>query len=167
MNNWHLLYCKARNESRAVQNLENQGLLSFYPQFTRTKLVRGKRSKVVEPIFPNYVFVALGETANYNAVRSTRGVSDFVRIGNVPVVVPDELVKQLMSRTEVSGFSERLFELLPSLPQAGDNVVIINGVYRGLEAVFQEADGLERSVLLIRLLNQDVSLTIDNRAFQV
>jgi transcriptional antiterminator RfaH len=165
MDTWHLLYCKARNEARSVLNLENQGLMAFYPQFTRSRLVRGKRTLVTEAIFPSYVFVCMGDNGNYNAVRSTRGVSDFVRIGNAPIEVPEELIDNLMLHSEHCCFSEQLQQMLSDMPKLGDKVVIAEGIYRGLEAIYQKADGLERSVLLIKLLNQDVSLTLDNRAF--
>jgi len=50
-------------------------------------------------------------------------------------------------------------------PKDGDVVVINDGVYQGLEAIFKANDGLERSVLLIKLLEQQAELTIDNKTF--
>lgn len=147
-------------------NLDNQGISSFYPQFTRGKVVRGKRTSVTEPIFPSYLFVALDRDSNFNSVRSTRGVIDFVRIGHTPIVVPDTLVINLMSRSKTSALSQRLLALLPQLPEPGDRVEIIDGVYKGVEAIFQKSDGLERSILLIRLLNKEVPLALNNDEFK-
>ncbi|CAG8998355.1 MAG: Transcription antitermination protein RfaH [Candidatus Celerinatantimonas neptuna] len=164
---WHLVYCKAKNEQRAEAHFANQGIVSFFPVFSCERVVRGKRTMVTEPVFPNYLFVDKPEHVNYTTIRSTRGVSDFVRMGQKPVTVPSELVYQLMARSDTPEMNAKASRNFPKLPEFGDKVVIQDGPYRGLDAIYQKADGMERSILLIKLIQQDVQVCLDNRELQL
>ena len=163
-NCWYLLYCKAREEERAVQHLQNQGIESFYPVKSVEKIRKGVKSVKQEPLFPNYLFVSLDpEAANFNAIRSTRGVASFVRFGNTYTKVDDFIVSQL--RLKLASTNKSIDD--SELPKHGDNVVINEGTYKGLEAIFKASDGLERSILLIKLIEQQAELTIDNKNFKL
>jgi transcriptional antiterminator RfaH len=70
-------------------------------------------------------------------------------------MVPDTLIEQLQKRTDPSNA-----ELVSNLPQAGDRLDIIEGPFRGLNAVFSQTDGDQRAVVLINLLNQQVKASI-------
>jgi hypothetical protein len=43
--------------------------------------------------------------------------------------------------------------------------MIDQGIYQGLEAIYQATDGLERSVLLIKMLEQQATLVLNNTEF--
>jgi len=161
---WFLLYCKPREEARGLTNLQNQGIEAFYPTIAVAKVRKGLRNVKNEALFPNYLFVKLNpETANFNAIRSTRGIASFVRFGlnhaQVPATVIDSLKAQLAAMPmQVS---------TPKLPQTGDKVVIQQGIYQGLEAIYQASDGLERSILLIKMLEQQAKLVVNNNEFEL
>lgn len=97
MKRWYLLYCKRGEQIRAKQHLENQGVECFYPTVEVEKILRGKRQKVEEPLFPCYVFARFDyeQGPNFTSVRSTRGVVDFVRFGAQPKEVQGDLVFEL------------------------------------------------------------------------
>jgi len=163
-NNWYLLYCKASEETRAGQHLQNQGIEFFHPQRAVKKIRKGIRSVQLESLFPNYLFVKLDpSTANFNAIRSTRGVSQFVRFGLEYATVCDEMVDslRLTLNPDKSAIDEQL------LPKKGDVVTINQGIYQGLEAIYQTNDGLERAVLLIKMIEQQAKLSIDNKDFSL
>jgi len=161
-NSWYLLYCKSREEERAIQHLQNQGIESFYPTTSVKKIRKGINSVKLEPLFPNYLFVSLNPgTANFNAIRSTRGVASFIRFGNAYAVIAANVIDRL--KVELAKTNKDIDDALT--PKGGDVVVINDGVYQGLEAIFKASDGLERSVLLIKLLEQQAELTIDNKTF--
>ena len=163
-NCWYLLYCKPREEERAVQHLQNQGIESFYPVKNVEKIRKGVKSVKHEPLFPNYLFVSLDpDTANFNAVRSTRGVSSFIRFGKVYTQISDDIIQRLREKVTVNSTDVDI----SAMPKAGDSVVINDGVYQGLEAIFKVSDGLERSVLLIKLIEQQAELTIENKNFRL
>ena len=156
---WYLLYCKGKEEPRALTNLKNQGIDSFYPTMTVEKKLRNKLIFKDIAIFPNYLFVAIDKnTANFNSIRSTRGVIDFVKCGANYTKVPAALVAELRatqrcrdkSVNEVTVFS------------AGEKVIIQDGAFKGIEAIYHCKDGLERSVLLINLINKTTTMNVAN-----
>ena len=159
---WYLLYCKAKEENRAFDNLKNQGVESFFPTMQVEKIIRKKRVLVDIALFPNYLFVSIDEQhANFNSIRSTRGVIDFVKFGNVYTKVPTGLVAQLQLKQAMrdnSGVDEPLFN-------KGEKVVIQQGAFKGIEAIYDCTDGLERSMLLINLLNKATKLSVNNDEF--
>ena len=156
MGNWFLLQTKSRQESRAVENLERQGVDSFCPMIRVEKVSRGNRIVKQEVLFPSYLFVNFNQTSvSATTVRSTRGVSHFVTCAGSPVMVPDTLIEQLQKRTDPTNA-----ELVSNLPRVGDSLEVIEGPFRGLNAVFSQIDGDQRAVVLINLLNQQVEASI-------
>jgi len=154
------MYCKSREESRAQQNLANQGIHSFFPKIFKEKRLRGKKTTVEDALFPSYLFVfADAEHENFSRIRSTRGINDFVRFGpniaNIPAV-QIELLKDLCH-------AHNKFQPEPELLlKNGDKVEISNGAFKGLTAIFDVKDGLERSMLLINILNQENQVSFKN-----
>ena len=151
--NWLLLQVKPRQEARALENLQNQGGECYCPTIVIEKLSRGKRVGVEEALFPGYLFINLQPEKNgltYTSIRSSRGVSKIVGFGAEPIKVPDVLIGQIRHREQAGS----LGLLATDLPQAGDNINITDGPFRGLKAVFSHAEGLQRSIVLINLLKQ-------------
>lgn len=159
---WFLLYCKPREEARGQTNLQNQGIEAFYPTISVEKVRKGVRSVKDEALFPNYLFVKLNPaTANFNAIRSTRGIASFVRFGLEHAQVSLAVIDSLKA-----GINEMAAQLsATNLPKPGDKVMIDQGIYQGLEAIYQATDGLERSVLLIKMLEQQATLVLNNTEF--
>ena len=74
MLNWYLLYCKRNELERAVDNFNNQNIISYYPRGIFIKKLRGKKVKKIEPLFMNYLFVQFdAEQIASTTIRSTRG----------------------------------------------------------------------------------------------
>lgn len=162
---WYLLNTKPRNEQRACKNIQHQGYDAFYPVYKNTRLVKGSRTEKTEALFPGYLFVnTTDQHANFNALRSTRGVYDFVRFGGKIAEVNEQLIHQLKSNLAQLQ-NEAAANSAHNLKQ-GDAVTITEGPFRGLSAIFATEDGLERSVLLINLLHKQSELTLTNTAFE-
>lgn len=170
---WYLVHTKARQEDTAVTNLERQNYRCYMPMMHLEKIRRGKSVVVEEPMFPNYVFVQLENNENsgsdkgdgigsgsskcqsWTPIRSTLGVRDLVRFGGqFPKVDPD-LITALLER-------EQLQQTKPqALFAAGDKVIVTEGAFAGLEAIYQTADAECRSMILLNLLNKPVQLRIE------
>ena len=151
MASWFLLQTKPKQEFRAVENLQRQGVQSFCPQISVEKLSRGKRIEVEEILFPGYLFINYDHrNITSTTIRSTRGVNGFVSASGVPVQVPQQLIDELQQR--VAGG----IETTTNLPKSGDKLEILEGPFRGLEAIFSQPDGASRAIVLINLLNQQV-----------
>ncbi|MBK5074259.1 transcription/translation regulatory transformer protein RfaH [Budviciaceae bacterium CWB-B4] len=160
MESWYLLYCKRGQLTRAQEHLERQQVPSFSPMYQIEKIVRGKKTLVDEPLFPNYLFIELDpERVHTTTISATRGVSHFIRFGKFPVTVPFSLIKNLMMQPK-----PQLSD--PTQPKSGDTVVITEGIFEGLEAIYAEPDGEARSILLLNLINQKVEHKISNSQFE-
>lgn len=159
MESWYLLYCKRGQLLRAKEHLERQEVHCMAPMIDLEKIVRGKRTTVNEPLFPNYLFIEFDpETIHTTTISSTRGVSHFVRFGAQPATVPSSVVATLQTEAMPAGCD-------PETPQAGDEVLITEGTFEGLRAIFAEPDGEARSMLLLNLLNKQVTRSLDNKQF--
>jgi transcriptional antiterminator RfaH len=159
--NWLLLQVKPRQELRALENLERQNGECYCPQIQVEKLSRGKRIKVKEPLFPGYLFInAQPEQSGltYTSIRSSRGVSKIVGFGVEPIKIPETLIQQIKRREHV-GLTWVDSE---GLPQVGDEVEILDGPFKGLQAIYSSADGLQRSIVLISLLHQQTPASLAN-----
>lgn len=160
MQAWYLLYCKRGQLQRAQEHLERQAVNCLTPMIELEKMVRGKRTRVNEPLFPNYLFVQFDpEIIHTTTISATRGVSHFVRFGASPATVPTTVIEQL-STCQPEGITD------PDTPYAGDNVVITEGAFTGLQAIFTEPDGEARSMLLLNFLNKQVLQSVKNTEFR-
>ena len=154
--NWFLLQTKSRQEQRAAENLDRQSVTSFCPMIMVEKISRSRRVESLEVLFPGYLFVQLGETsASATSVRSTRGVSHFVTTAGAPIKVPKSLIDQLRERVAVNADL-----VASSLPKVGEEMEIIEGPFRGLNAVFSQPDGNSRALVLVTMLNQQVKASL-------
>ena len=159
---WHVIHTKAREEFRALENLQNQGFEVFLPTCQVQKKSQGKIKLAIEPLFSRYLFIRLSDVcSNWLPIRSTRGVSQLLRFGQstVPVVIPDSIVQCLKERCTQE-------EPLHQLFQAGELLEITKGPFKGLLGFFQKLqtlpDGMIRALLLVEILGsvQKISLNL-------
>ncbi|MDR3433379.1 MAG: transcription/translation regulatory transformer protein RfaH [Rouxiella aceris] len=160
MESWYLLYCKRGQHVRAQEHLERQQVQCLVPTIALEKVVRGRRTLVDEPLFPNYMFISFDpEKIHTTTISATRGVSHFVRFGPQLAVVNPAVIDQLVNQPLPDVRD-------PETPHTGDSVLIIDGVFEGLQAIYTEPDGERRSHLLLNLLNQQVKQSLGNTQFQ-
>lgn len=162
MKQWYLLYCRRGEQERARMHLENQGVEVYYPQFKLEKVVRGKKTQKLEPLFPSYMFVRFDYEIgpSFTTIRSTRGVSDFIRTGTYPKEIQGDLIYTL-KEIEQMQMDEVTSEAIQ--PKKGDKVTITSGQFAGIDAIYQEADGEKRSILLVTLINKPVAVKVNNQ----
>ena len=156
--NWYLIHSKPRQEKIALLNLEQQGYECFLPLILSEKISQGCIALCEEPLFPRYLFIRLGQGAtakSWSPIRSTKGVSRLVSFANEPAQVSENLVQGLRSRQAIMFTNpQRLFN-------PGDRVVVTEGVFSGIEAVYQMADGERRAMVLIELLTKPVKMSLE------
>lgn len=159
---WWVVQTKPTGEFTAIQNLENQGLTCYCPLFKRES-IRGRQLKVINsPLFPRYVFVKadLAAHKNIHVIRSTIGVSQLLKIGEVPTKVACQLIYEL-KKIESEKLNQTKSHFKP-----GDTVKIKKGLYQDIEAVYQMNDGMHRAVVLLSILNKETPLRIDKKALK-
>lgn len=156
MNNWQLIYSKPKQEYKAKENLENQGVGVCFPEIMVEKIQKGKLKNIIEPLFPRYLFVKIPQNVAWTTVRSSRGVSDFVRFGNEVATITDDMLNQINQLLD-----HNTAEQLTNIPHEGDAVIIKTGEFAGLEGVFKQRDGEQRCYVLLDILGRTNKVRMD------
>jgi len=157
---WYLIQCKPRQEVRAAENLRNQSYTCYLPMQQVERLRHGKTVMVCEPLFPGYLFVQLGAlTASWAPIRSTRGVLRLVTFANQAVPLATGLIE---------GVRTRLARATPIKPlfSHGQKVLLTEGPFRDLDAIFSSMDGEERAIILLKIMQREHRLSVPMKALQ-
>ncbi len=157
---WYLVHTKGRQEDTAITNLQRQHFRCYMPMLYVQKVRRGKPAVVAEPMFPSYVFIQLDTSDNikgqsWSPIRSTLGVRDLVKFGGHPAKVDAGLITALHEREQLQHSNPQ------ALFAAGEKVVITDGPFAGIEAIYQTADAEQRSMILLSMLNKPVAMRIE------
>ena len=153
--NWYLLQCKPRQDERAHVNLVQQNYVVFLPQLMSERVIRGKRQRVLESLFPGYLFVYLGHNDKWAPIRSTRGVSRIVEFNHGPATVAEHVIEHLRARCFESAELQADQTLKP-----GEHLQIIRGPLSTLEGIFMSMLGAERVMLLLQFLNREQPICV-------
>jgi len=156
MRHWFLIHTKIRQENVALENLELQGYECFLPQINAEKLRNGTLQVVREPLFPRYLFIRLGTdlaSQSWSPIRSTLGVSRLVTFGQAPAKIEEDLVSAIRTQTDTAAIQARHFN-------EGEAVVVTEGPFAGLGAIYQMASGEGRVMVLLNLMSKQVKMTL-------
>ena len=165
---WYALKIKPRQDDLAHRHLLNQDYEIYRPMVARTRPRRQKMIIRDESLFPGYMFIHLARPEdndwksvigdNWAPIRSTHGVDKFVRFGaqEYPPHIPDEKIKKL--RELEAELTNRVYK--KDHFQPGDKVVVMEGIYHGLEGIFHCYDGEQRSMILLEFLHKITTLSV-------
>lgn len=157
MSSWYVVYTKPKKDAYAEQMLRDQGFETFRPKIRFHRIGKESQVTVTESLFPRYLFIRLDEeTSNWVAVRSTTGVSNFVRFGKTVAKASDQLIGDLQSMVDANNVMDRT----KSLFNRGDAVTIIDGSFCGHQALVTDQSGEKRVVVLLGMLGRQVPLTV-------
>ena len=146
---WYLVKTKPRMEETAEINLINQSIEYFLPRFTN-----GKREGKV--IFPGYIFIKPKTTDTFQSIRSTRGISDFVRFDTSFANVRDQTIDELKEMVDV--MNDRMAQT--SLYKKGEEVFIKSGPFKDFNGIFEKYDADKSAIVLINFLRQQQRVKI-------
>ena len=141
-NRWYLLSTKSRSEKIAYNNLFNQDHETFLPTLAHTNKPA--------PLFPGYIFVKPRLGASYVSIKSTRGVNQFIKFGDVFPIISESLIEFLRARIEH-------FQTLArnqNKYQKGQIVSIENGPFKNFEAIFDAYDKDNNIFILLKFLER-------------
>ena len=152
MKNWYLIKTKPQQEVIATQNLTNQNFNVFFPK----AVINNKTT----PLFPSYLFIELDDkTQNWTPIRSTKGVSNFVRFGLSFAKVPNQIINLI--KTQQQQTIEKMINICSH--HKGDYLEIQTGVFKGQQAIFQNSNSSDRVTVLLKLIGQQQAITLDQR----
>ena len=149
MDIWYLIKAKPQMEEIAELNLTNQGMEYFLTRFTC-----GKRKGKV--IFPGYIFIKPKITHTFQSIRSTRGISDFVRFEMAFANASDETIDKLKEVVDV--MNDRMNQT--SLHQKGEKVFIKSGPFKDFNGIFEKYDADQSAIVLINFLRHQQRVKI-------
>ena len=154
---WSVVRTKPRQENVAVTNLARQGYEAYMPMIRLEKLRRRKKELVEEPMFPAYLFVRIsgyepGRT--WVPIRSTTGVKQLVRFGGQPAKVDERLIDALRARELAQ--QDRPAQLFTP----GERVLLVEGPFAGIEAVYRMEDAAQRCMVLLEILSRPVQVRL-------
>jgi len=160
---WIIIYTKPRQEVRAKEHLENLGLDVSLPLRPIEKIKDGAISITYEPLFPRYIFIRNDLSVMQKVshmLRNVRGVSQIVKFGGKFAELDAITFAQIFKHaTALSSHPTKIYK-------SGDNVVFTYGAFREIQAIYEEADGDKRVILLFDLLSKPVRLSVPVRSLK-
>ena len=139
---WYLLSTKPRSEKTACDNLNNQGHETFLPTLAHTNKPKA--------LFPGYIFVKPRPGASYVSIKSTRGVKQFIKFGDIFPGISESLIEFL--RTRIEHFETQAMN--QKKYQKGQIVYVENGPFKDFEAVFDAYEKDQNIFILSKFLER-------------
>lgn len=150
---WYVLQHKSMQGDRAVQHLQNQEVVCFYPKIVVDKIRAGKRSKKLEALFPGYIFINLEQSdPMWAKLRSTRGIMRVVSFANKPAAIQDDVIQHIKDGLHTVAEQGGI--------KPGQSVQLGEGPFRGISAIFQAYDGEERAIVLISFMQKQQQIRV-------
>lgn len=150
---WLVAYTQPRHEKRVAEHLERKCIEQFLPLYESVRQWKGRRARVLMPLFPSYVFVRLPAESRVR-VLELPGVVRLVGFADGPATLPDSEVETLRR-----GACARL-EPYPYLT-AGRKVRVRNGPLAGANGFLVRRKGGFRVVLSLALIERSVAAEVD------
>jgi transcriptional antiterminator RfaH len=151
---WYAVHTHAREENKALFNLQRQGYGAYLPQYLKMRSHARRIEQVPAPLFPRYLFVLVDKARqNLSAIRSTFGVSHLVSIGAEPLPVPSHIISGIKARENDKGFVA--FNDAAGFVR-GDVVRIVDGPMSDQSVIFDCLVDSERVQVLLDLLGRQI-----------
>jgi transcription antitermination factor NusG len=151
---WYAVFTLSQNERSAARYLEACEIESFVPTYETIRVWKNRqRVKVVQALFPTYLFVRMRSTEQSTVLR-TPGVRRIVGNHKGPSPLPSAEIEFL--RSQITG--ERVEPYTDLV--VGERVRIKCGAMQGLEGVLVRKKNSLRFVLTIELINQHAAVEV-------
>ena len=157
MKSWFVVNTKPKNENRASHNLSAGGYDVLNPKLKLRKYREGRFADIVEPMFPNYIFVKFHPVDDYHMVKYTRGVNKIITFGGRMVPLQEEFIDFIRGKLKngVATIEKKQFK-------KGEKVFITDGPFKGLGGIFErELEGEERAMILLEGITFYAQMVID------
>ena len=142
---WYLVRTKTGKERWVRDQLASVVPEVFLPMLKAKAPRWGRMAVSIAPLFPCYVFAKFDLQRQYFDVKYMAGVRAIVSAGNDPLAVPPAIVSDIRAR----GIDD-VIEIVDKPFGTGERVVVVDGPFRGFEAIFQRyLSGAERVAILL------------------
>jgi transcriptional antiterminator RfaH len=161
---WYVIHTNPRQEIRAESNLQAWGIETYLPKIRESHLNQHNSNHIwlIKPLFLRYLFARFRFNVFGHKIRYTRGVREIVGFGEIPVPIDDEIIKLIQSRQDELGYVKLEDEIRP-----GDEVVVKNGIFKGIHGVFERnMNSSERVVILLKAIQFQAHIIVDRNALR-
>ncbi|MGH7780807.1 MAG: transcription termination/antitermination protein NusG [Candidatus Binataceae bacterium] len=150
--NWYLVRTKVGKERWVRDQLHPIVAEVFLPMLRARAPRWGRMAVSVGPLFPCYVFARFDLEARYFEVKYMAGVRGIVCAGTDPLAVPEAIVAEIRHR----GGADAIVEIAERPLASGQRVTVVDGPFRGFEAVFDRyLSGADRVAILLSALESN------------
>ncbi len=161
---WYCARTKPKHEHIAAANLAKQlGLEIFHPRLRLERATRRGVVRVIEPLFPCYIFVRCDLEQRVNDIRYINGISSLVHFGPKIPVVPAEVIEELRQCFE----SEEPMTVQDQL-RVGAEVTVAEGSMLGSRGiVVRVLPAKQRVQILLDFLGRTTLTEVDRKSLMV
>ena len=158
---WYGARTKPKHEHIAAANLCKQlDLEVFLPRLRLEKLTRRGLVRVVEPLFPCYLFVRCVIEESLNEIQHTSGINKIVHFGGKIPQIPDAIIRELQDCFESDEVITVESRLVP-----GDEVTLAGGAFAGMHAlVLKNLPARKRVQILLDILGRPTPVEVERDA---
>lgn len=158
---WYCIKTRPRQERVAKRGLQTHvGIEVFCPLLGFERVRRSGKVRVVEAMFPGYLFAKFSYAEHRRHVGSTNGVCTVVSFGGVPAIVADEILAELRASVSDGETIE-----IPTKIKIGEEVQIVEGPLRGLRAmVTRVLPARARVTVLLELLGMNREVEFEEQS---
>lgn len=159
LDRWLVAYTKPRQESVALQQLEQQGYEAYLPLYKKFKKTENGPAAFFEPMFPRYILLRPGKPGqSIAAVRSTKGITSLVRFGVEPALLAGDIVRSIMQYEQAQ--NQASVEALSALRQ-GQRVRLTHTALGAVDGLVQSISS-KRVAVLLEMLGRPVVLDLQH-----
>jgi len=158
MKSWYLIHSKPREEKLAQKHLERQGYEVYLPLILGRTKQCGRTVRSIQAMFPRYLFIHLSDKSDdWGPIRSTIGVSNLIRFGMQPAVIPNRLIQDLRQREDAEGLQVVPIKKL----KMDDKVRIAEGPFEGYEGLYASKTSKDRVIVLLKIAENTTKVQIE------
>jgi len=155
---WYCARTKPKHEHIAAANVrKNLKLNVFNPRLRVQRATQRGVVRLVEPLFPCYIFIHCVMEDRLNEIQHANGISSLVRFGHRIPKVDDTIIEELQNcfaAEETMTIEDRL---APS-----DEVIVASGAFAGMQAkVLRVLPATRRVQILLEVLGGPTSVEVD------
>lgn len=143
---WFIASVEGRMETRARDEIVRLGFTVFCPMERRFRVVRGRKTEVVTPVFQGYLFVSFDrERDDWGLIQGARGVFDILKHEKfgMPAPVQQREIDMLMNADAAGVFDKA------NAFQQGETVEITDPRFLGLLGKVKSAEPRKRMKILL------------------
>lgn len=161
--NWYALHTRSHFEKKVYDGLCGKSLEAFYPRVQIMSRRKDRRTKILVPMLPGYVFVHSDlQPHEHLRILKTVGVVRMVGFKGKPVPAHEEEISSLM----ILDCTDRTVQNRAYMKK-GDRVMIMEGALKGLVGFYLRHKGQKDKVVVsIELLHRSLAVEIEDWALE-